>query len=67
MVVIILEELDVSEFDTSRVTDMNCMFKWCSSLKKLSINHFKILELQSADEIFDEVSTSIRLKNMLFY
>ena len=32
-----LEELDLSDFDTSNVTDMICMFHSCIALKKINI------------------------------
>ncbi|EAG6908080.1 TPA_asm: BspA family leucine-rich repeat surface protein, partial [Listeria monocytogenes] len=35
-----LEELDVSHFDTSSVTNMNYMFQYCELLEKLDVSHF---------------------------
>ncbi len=35
-----LTQLDVSNFDTSNVTDMTCMFAGCESLTQLDISNF---------------------------
>jgi len=35
-----LEELDISNFNTSHVTDMSYMFSKCLKLKKLNISYF---------------------------
>jgi surface protein len=36
----LLSELDVSNFDTSKVKNMNNMFDGCSCLKEIDISHF---------------------------
>ena len=35
-----LDKLDVSNFDTSNVTDMSSMFDGCESLQKLDVSNF---------------------------
>ena len=35
-----LTELNLNNFNTNNVTDMNEMFCFCSSLKKLNLNNF---------------------------
>jgi surface protein len=35
-----LEELDVSNFDTSKVTNMRCMFYNCENLDELDLSDF---------------------------
>ena len=35
-----LKEIDVSNFDTSKVTDMSKMFYKCESLKELNLANF---------------------------
>ena len=37
-----LEYIDLSNFDTSNVTDMSYMFKECKKLKYLNLSNFKI-------------------------
>ena len=37
-----LEYLDLSNFDTSKVNDMECMFNKCKKLKYLNLENFKI-------------------------
>ena len=35
-----LRELNLSNFNTNNVTDMECMFEKCSSLKELNLSNF---------------------------
>jgi len=35
-----LKELNLSNFNTNNVTDMEGMFSWCSSLKELNLFNF---------------------------
>ena len=35
-----LKELNLNNFNTNNVTDMNYMFYGCSSLKELNLNNF---------------------------
>ena len=36
----LLKELNLSKFNTNKVTDMSNMFSRCSSLKELNLNNF---------------------------
>ncbi len=50
-----LEDLDLSNFDTSNVTDMKKVFKECHKLKKIKgINNLKISYFTDVTEMFQE-------------
>ena len=59
-----LENLDISNFNTSNVTDMGYMFYWCSSLKKLEIgenfNTSIVLHKENMFDHCDKLSEDIK-------
>lgn len=48
-----LRKLDLSSFDTSKVTDMSNMFKNCKKLRKLDISHFNVENVKSMSDMFN--------------
>ena len=49
-----LEYLDLSNFNTHNVTDMECMFNQCHKLKEIKgINNFDLTNVKYKDKIFD--------------
>lgn len=48
-----LKELDLSNFDTSKVTDMHYMFWDCSSLQSLDLSNFDTSEVTDMSDMFD--------------
>ena len=51
-----LTELDVSNFDTSKVTSMAWMFNKCSNLTILNLSNFENNKLQNTSGMFNENS-----------
>ena len=51
-----LQYLNLSNFDTSSVTDMHEMFFQCTSLKYLIISNFDFTKVQISDEMFKDVN-----------
>ncbi|HHT6778941.1 TPA: BspA family leucine-rich repeat surface protein, partial [Listeria monocytogenes] len=49
-----LEELDVSNFDTSSVTNMQLMFGGCKSLEELDVSTFDTSSVTNMDMMFQE-------------
>lgn len=47
-----LRKLDLSSFDTSKVTDMSYMFKDCKNLRKLDISHFNVENVENMSNMF---------------
>ena len=58
-----LKELDLSKFNTDKVTDMSYMFYNCFSLEKLNICHFKTNKVRGVSYMFYECSS---LKDIIF-
>ncbi len=48
-----LTNLDLSNFDTNNVNDMNCMFYECNSLVSLNLKNFKTINVNDMNNIFD--------------
>ena len=67
----LLESLDLSSFDTSKVTDMTAMFYNCSKLKKLDLDNFNMKNVtlfsdSDTDGIFENcanLTTTINITN----
>ena len=59
-----LEELNLSSFNTDKVTNMSWMFSFCSSLKKLDLSNFNINNETYMDYMF--TGCSDELKNKIF-
>ena len=51
-----LEELDLSNFNTSKVSDMESMFNQCIQLKKLDLSKFNIKSDYKTRYIFNFVN-----------
>ena len=49
-------KLDLSEFDTTNVLNMNCMFTQCSFLSELNINGFKTNQVRLMNGMFNRCS-----------
>ena len=60
-----LTSLDVSKFDTSKVTDMSDMFYECSSLTSLDVSKFDTLQVTNMSWMFSYCSklTQITVSN----
>ena len=56
-----LESLDINNFNTSKVINMNSMFYGCSSLISLFISDFDTLNLISMSDMFRDCSSLISL------
>ena len=65
-----LKELNLKNFNTNNVTNMNSMFSGCSSLKKLNISNFNINNVTSMLYMFEgcseELKSKIRSKYKIF-
>lgn len=60
-----IEELDLSTWDTSNVTDMAGMFRMCSKLNKINISNFNTSNVTNMANMFDGCRnlTSLDLSN----
>ena len=60
-----LNYLDLSNFDTSKVTDMFCMFSYCSSLTSLNLSNFDTSKVTNMCGMFQDCSslTSLNMSN----
>lgn len=60
-----LTTLDVSNFNTGQVTDMNSMFEGCSNLTNLDVNNFETSKVKNMNSIFKNCSslTSLDVSN----
>ena len=52
-----ITEIDLSHFDTSKVTDMYQMFYGCSSLTSLDLTHFDTSQVTNMNQMFCECSS----------
>jgi len=59
-----LKYIDLSNFDTSNVEDMNGMFDNCTSLEFLDISNFKVSKVNCMESMFNEVN---KLKYISIY
>ena len=57
-----LEELNLTSFDTNKVTNMSTMFCGCSSLKELNLSSFKTNQVKYMSYMFDSVNKSCKIK-----
>ena len=60
-----LNSLDVSNLDTSQVTNMNSMFRDCWSLTSLDVSHFNTSQVTDMSQMFSDCEklTSLDLTN----
>ena len=56
-----LVSLDISNFNTSNVENMQSMFKDCSSLVSLDLSNFNTINVQSMAEMFCDCSSLVSL------
>ena len=52
-----LEDLNISNFDTTNVTNMNSMFRETSSLVSLDLSHFKMSNVENVGSMFTLTSS----------
>ncbi len=52
-----LKSVDLSEFDTSQITDMSEMFRGCSSLRSLDVGNFDTSQVTNMSEMFGGCSS----------
>ena len=50
---IYLVEIDISSFDTRKVTDMNSMFNWCKGLEEIDISNLDMSGVESIYSMFN--------------
>ena len=55
-----LKYLDLSNFNTSNLNNINYMFEGCSSLMYLNLYSFKLNDSVKMFDIFDRISSSIK-------
>ena len=58
-----LKELNLNNFITNNVTDMESMFCGCSSLKELNLNNFNTNHVANMRYMFYECSVDLKWKN----
>ena len=60
-----LTSLDLSNFDTSNVTDMSLLFQYCRNLTSLDVSKFNTSNVQNMDSMFAHCSslTSLDISN----
>ena len=52
-----LKELNLSNFNTDKVTNMSYIFSGCSSLKELNLNNFNTNNVIDMSNMFSECSS----------
>ena len=57
-----LNILDLSSFDTRKVTNMSFMFHNCSSLKELDISNFKTSQVDSMTYMLDSINKECKVE-----
>ena len=57
-----IKELNISDFNTNNVTDMNWMFYACSSLKELNISNFDTDNVTYMKGMFSKCSNQFQNK-----
>ena len=56
-----MTNIDLNNFDTSKVVDMSGMFSHCSSLSSLNLNNFDTSNVVNMSSMFDECTSLITL------
>lgn len=56
-----LEEVNLSSFDTSKVTDMEQMFRFSRKIKYLNLSNFNTEKVTNMNEMFDNMHNLIEL------
>ena len=62
-----LKDIDLSNFNTNNVKDMNSMFQECSSLKELNLSNFNTNNVKDMNSMFQECSSLENLNISNFY
>ena len=57
-----LKELDLSNFNTKKVTKMESMFKQCSSMEEINVSSFTIKRGTLVNEMFIDFSFELKKK-----
>ena len=57
-----LKELNLSNFNTNNVINLNSMFYGCSSLKKINLNIFNIINEIDTSNMFYECTNELKTK-----
>ena len=57
-----LQELNLSSFNTNKVTNMHNMFRNCSSLRELNLSSFNTNQVIYMQKIFNSINKSCKLK-----
>ena len=57
-----LKELNLSNFNTSKVTYMESMFNGCSSLKELNLSNFNTINVTDMESMFNRCSAQFQNK-----
>ena len=58
-----LENLDLSSFDTSSITNFEKIFYHCTSLKSLDVSHFNTSNVKGMQNMFSSLKCSLDLSN----
>ena len=58
----LLKEIDLSNFETTKVTYMNHMFNECTSLKEVNISNFDFINIIDMHAMFFGCSEEIKAK-----
>ena len=62
-----ISEIDLSNFDTSQITDMSSMFADCISLTSINLNNIKVSQVLNMDSLFSNCISLISLNLSEFY
>ena len=62
-----INEIDLSNFDSSQVTDMGAMFHGCTSLTSINFKNFKTSNVKSMDDMFSNCILLTSLDLSSFY
>ena len=57
-----LKELDLSNFNTNNVTNMNSMLRDCSLLKDLNLSNFNFNNVNNMNYMFSGCSIKLKMK-----
>ena len=57
-----LKELNLNNFNSNNVINMECMFYLCSSLKELNLNNFNTNNVTNMSGMFSKCSDQLKLK-----
>jgi len=61
-VIVLLKELNLSNFNTQNVINMKSMFYGCSSLKELNLSNFNTINVTDMESMFKGCSDQLQNK-----